>query len=142
MNRFWAVSKGRERVEIEREERTAVAIGPHRDGPAPQPGRRRAPWLGRVGEQVLDVAAGNGNATLAAARRSAAVTSTDYVPALLEHGRIRAEAERLEVTFKVADAEALPYPAKSFGGSHRRDEAGQVVARVDDHAGPQGAGAA
>jgi ubiquinone/menaquinone biosynthesis C-methylase UbiE len=68
----------------------------------------------RAGERVLDVAAGNGNATLAAARRFATVTSTDYVPELLERGRIRAEAERLEVTFKVADAEALPYPAASF----------------------------
>ena len=67
-----------------------------------------------AGEKVLDVAAGNGNATLAAARRFATVTSTDYVPALLERGRIRAEAERLEVTFEVADAEALPYPAANF----------------------------
>ena len=67
-----------------------------------------------AGERVLDVAAGNGNATLAAARRFATVTSTDYVPALLERGRIRAEAERLDVTFEVADAEALPYRAGSF----------------------------
>ena len=66
------------------------------------------------GERVLDVAAGNGNATLAAARRFAHVTSTDYVPALLEGGRRRAEAEGLNVTFEVADAEALPYPAASF----------------------------
>src|SRR6476646_12258042 len=66
------------------------------------------------GERVLDVAAGNGNATLAAARRFAQVTSTDYVPALLDAGRRRAEAERLEVTFEVADAEALPYPDASF----------------------------
>ena len=68
----------------------------------------------RAGERVLDVAAGNGNATLAAARRFASVTSTDYVPALLERGRRRAEAEGLEVTFQPADAEALPYPAASF----------------------------
>jgi ubiquinone/menaquinone biosynthesis C-methylase UbiE len=68
----------------------------------------------RAGEQVLDVAAGNGNATLAAARRFARVTSTDYVPALLERGRRRADAEGLEVTFEVADAEALPYPDASF----------------------------
>ena len=68
----------------------------------------------RAGERVLDVAAGNGNATLAAARRFASVTSTDYVPALLERGRRRAEAEGLDVTFEVADAEALPYPAASF----------------------------
>ena len=67
-----------------------------------------------AGERVLDVAAGNGNATLAAARRFAEVTSTDYVPALLEVGRRRAEAERLAVTFEVADAEALPYPDASF----------------------------
>src|SRR6187551_124786 len=55
----------------------------------------------RAGEVVLDVAAGNGNATLAAARRFAQVTSTDYVPALLERGRQRAAAEGLDVTFKV-----------------------------------------
>lgn len=68
----------------------------------------------RAGERVLDVAAGNGNATLAAARRFAEVTSTDYVPALLERGRRRAEAEGLEVTFQEADAEALPFPDASF----------------------------
>jgi ubiquinone/menaquinone biosynthesis C-methylase UbiE len=68
----------------------------------------------RSGAQVLDVAAGNGNATLAAARRFAHVTSTDYVPALLERGRDRAKAEGLDVTFEVADAEALPYPDASF----------------------------
>jgi len=67
-----------------------------------------------AGERVLDVAAGNGNATLAAARRFAQVTSTDYVPALLDVGRRRAEAERLAVTFEVADAEALPYADASF----------------------------
>src|ERR1044072_10058549 len=54
----------------------------------------------RAGEEVLDVAAGNGNATLAAARRFASVTSTDYVPALLDRGRDRAEAEGFEVTFE------------------------------------------
>lgn len=68
----------------------------------------------RSGEKVLDVAAGNGNATLAAARRFAQVTSTDYVPALLEKGRLRAEAEGLDVRFEVADAEALPYEAATF----------------------------
>ena len=66
------------------------------------------------GEHVLDVAAGNGNATLAAARRFAHVTSTDYVPSLLESGRRRAEADGLAVIFEVADAEALPYPDASF----------------------------
>ena len=68
----------------------------------------------RAGERVLDVAAGNGNATLAAARRFANVTSTDYVPELLERGRRRAEAEGLDVTFETADAEALPYPDAGF----------------------------
>ena len=68
----------------------------------------------RAGERVLDVAAGNGNATLAAARRFAQVTSTDYVPALLEGGKRRADAEGLAVTFETADAEALPYPDASF----------------------------
>ncbi len=65
-------------------------------------------------DKVLDVAAGNGNASLAAARRFADVTSTDYVPALLEHGRLRAEADRLPITFQVADAENLPFPDASF----------------------------
>lgn len=69
----------------------------------------------RAGERVLDVAAGNGNATLAAARRYADVTSTDYVSTLLEKGRRRAEAEGLaNVRFEVADAEALPYEAGRF----------------------------
>ena len=68
----------------------------------------------RANEKVLDIAAGNGNATLAAARRFADVTSTDYVPALLEKGRRRAEAEGLKVTFQQADAEHLPFPDASF----------------------------
>src|SRR3712207_5317509 len=68
----------------------------------------------RAGERVLDVAAGNGNATLAAARRFAEVTSTDYVGALLERGRERAAAERLPVAFREADAEALPFPDAEF----------------------------
>ena len=63
----------------------------------------------RAGSSVLDVAAGNGNATLAAARRFAHVTSTDYVGALLERGKERAAAERLAITFRDADAEALPF---------------------------------
>src|SRR5512142_1002636 len=53
----------------------------------------------RAGERVLDVAAGNGNATLAAARRFAEVTSTDYVPELLEKGKVRAQANGLKVAF-------------------------------------------
>jgi ubiquinone/menaquinone biosynthesis C-methylase UbiE len=68
----------------------------------------------RSNQQVLDVAAGNGNATLAAARRFADVVSTDYVGALLERGRERAKAERLSVTFQEADAENLPFPEASF----------------------------
>ena len=68
----------------------------------------------RAGERVLDVAAGNGNATLAAARRWCDVVSTDYVPALLERGRTRASAEGLPVQFEQVDAENLPYPDHSF----------------------------
>jgi SAM-dependent methyltransferase len=65
--------------------------------------------------RVLDVAAGNGNATLAAARRFADVTSTDYVPALLERARQRAEAEGFgTIRFEVANAEALPYRDAEF----------------------------
>ena len=68
----------------------------------------------RSGEKVLDIAAGNGNATLAAARRWAEVTSTDYVPELLERGRERAIANGLAVNFQQADAEALPFKDASF----------------------------
>jgi SAM-dependent methyltransferase len=68
----------------------------------------------RGGQSVLDVAAGNGNATLAAARRWCEVTSTDYVPVLLERGSARAAAEGLKVTFREADVEALPFPDTSF----------------------------
>ena len=68
----------------------------------------------RAAERVLDVAAGNGNATLAAARRFADVVSTDYVSELLEKGRQRAEAEHLPVEFRVADAENLPFHDASF----------------------------
>jgi SAM-dependent methyltransferase len=68
----------------------------------------------RPGSKVLDVAAGNGNATLAAARRECDVVSTDYVPALLERARARAAADGLDVRFEEADAENLPYPDASF----------------------------
>jgi ubiquinone/menaquinone biosynthesis C-methylase UbiE len=68
----------------------------------------------RCDEEVLDVAAGNGNATLAAARRGGNVTSTDYVSTLLDRGAERARAERLDVKFEVADAEALPFNDASF----------------------------
>jgi ubiquinone/menaquinone biosynthesis C-methylase UbiE len=68
----------------------------------------------RAGQRVLDVAAGNGNATLAAARRWCNVVSTDYVGALLERGRLRANADGLSVEFREADAEALPFDDASF----------------------------
>ncbi|MBA3596266.1 MAG: methyltransferase domain-containing protein [Methylibium sp.] len=68
----------------------------------------------RAGQKVLDVAAGNGNVSLAAARRWCDVVSTDYVPALLVRARERAAAERLAIEFREADAEALPFPDGSF----------------------------
>jgi ubiquinone/menaquinone biosynthesis C-methylase UbiE len=68
----------------------------------------------RAGQTVLDVAAGNGNASLAAARRWCDVTSTDYVGALLDRARERAKAERLDINFREADAEALPFADDSF----------------------------
>jgi len=68
----------------------------------------------RAGDRVLDVASGNGNASLAAARHFGEVTSSDYVDALLHRGKDRAIAERLPMTFRNADAEALPFPDGSF----------------------------
>ncbi|MBI5786771.1 MAG: class I SAM-dependent methyltransferase, partial [Rhodocyclales bacterium] len=68
----------------------------------------------RAGERVLDVAAGNGNASLAAARRFAEVTSVDYVPLLLEKAKHRAAAEGFEIRFQVEDAEALPFADGTF----------------------------
>src|SRR4249920_2769192 len=68
----------------------------------------------RSGARVLDVAAGNGNATLAAARRFCSVVSTDYVPALLDDGKRRAEGDRLSIHFQEADAEALPFADGEF----------------------------
>ena len=67
-----------------------------------------------AGWHVLDVAAGNGNASLAAARRGADVTATDYVEALLDRARARADADGLPLTTRVADAEALPFADASF----------------------------
>lgn len=68
----------------------------------------------RADEAVLDVCAGNGNASLAAARRHAVVMSTDYVQSLLDKGRARAEADGLPIQFRLADVEALPFDDASF----------------------------
>lgn len=68
----------------------------------------------RAGQRVLDVAAGNGNAALAAARRWCDVTATDYVATLLDGARQRAHGERFSMSYVEADAEALPFPAESF----------------------------
>jgi len=68
----------------------------------------------RAGSQVLDVACGSGTAAVAAARRFCDVSGVDYVPALLERGRERAAAERLEVQFIEGDAEALPFEDGGF----------------------------
>ena len=68
----------------------------------------------QAGERVLDVAAGNGNASLAAARRGADVTATDYVSSLLERTQARAASEGLIVDTEQADAEALPFADGRF----------------------------
>ena len=101
----------------------------------------------RAGSKVLDVAAGNGMVTLAAARRWCEVTSTDYVPALLELGRARAEADGLSVTFREADAENLPFPDASFDivlstfgvmFTPNQDKAARELLRVCRHGGQIG----
>src|SRR6266480_3452006 len=93
----------------------------------------------RAGSRVLDVAAGNGNATLAAARRWCDVTSTDYVASLLESGRARAQAEGHAIQFQEADAENLPFPDASFDAvmstfgvmfTPNQDKAASELARV------------
>jgi ubiquinone/menaquinone biosynthesis C-methylase UbiE len=93
----------------------------------------------RAGARVLDVAAGNGNATLAAARRWCDVTSTDYVPALLEAGRVRAHADGYNIEFQEADAEDLPFADASFDAvlstfgvmfTPNQDQAAAELARV------------
>lgn len=68
----------------------------------------------RAGQKVLDVATGSGNAAIAAARRFCDVTGVDYVPSLIDHARLRANAEGLPVTFQEGDAENLPFPDASF----------------------------
>ncbi|RDE18838.1 SAM-dependent methyltransferase [Motiliproteus coralliicola] len=68
----------------------------------------------RAGQRLLDVAGGNGNVSLAAARRFCKVVSTDYVEALLQQSQLRAQAEGLVVDYQQADAEALPFDDASF----------------------------
>jgi SAM-dependent methyltransferase len=68
----------------------------------------------RAGSSVLDVATGSGNAAIAAARLGAVVTGIDYVPSLLERGRERAAAERVQIDFRDGDAEEIPFPGESF----------------------------
>jgi ubiquinone/menaquinone biosynthesis C-methylase UbiE len=101
----------------------------------------------RSGQKVLDVAAGNGNASLAAARRWCSVFATDYVPALLERARERAQAERLEIAFREADAEALPFPDAEFDAvvstfgvmfTPDQDRAAAELVRVCKHGGKIG----
>jgi ubiquinone/menaquinone biosynthesis C-methylase UbiE len=101
----------------------------------------------RSGQTVLDVAAGNGNITLAAARRWCKVTSTDYVPDLLERGKTRAEADGLVIAFEKADAEDLPYVDNSFDAvvstfgvmfTPNQDQAAAEMARVCKHGGKIG----
>ena len=100
-----------------------------------------------AGERVLDVAAGNGNVSLAAARRWCEVVATDYVPALLERARERAAADRLPMEFREADAEALPFPDESFDAvvstfgvmfTPDQDRAAAELVRVCRHGGKIG----
>jgi 2-polyprenyl-3-methyl-5-hydroxy-6-metoxy-1,4-benzoquinol methylase len=66
------------------------------------------------GAKVLDVACGNGNTALAAARRFGEVVGLDYVASLLEEGKERARAEGVRIDFREGDAEDLPFQDGSF----------------------------
>ncbi|UCD69327.1 MAG: class I SAM-dependent methyltransferase [Betaproteobacteria bacterium] len=68
----------------------------------------------RAGHKILDVAAGSGNVALSAARRNCEAVGIDYVPALIERARLRAEAEGLPAKFEVADCEQIPFADESF----------------------------
>lgn len=68
----------------------------------------------RSGVRVLDVATGSGNTAISAARRFCEVTGMDLAPESIEHARKRAEAEGMQITFEVGDAEDLYYPDASF----------------------------
>jgi ubiquinone/menaquinone biosynthesis C-methylase UbiE len=68
----------------------------------------------QAGWRVLDIATGSGNAAIAAARRGCEAVGVDYVPALLERGRLRAKTELVDVEFVEGDAEKLPFPDASF----------------------------
>ena len=70
----------------------------------------------KPGSRILDVAAGNGNASLALARRFCRVVSTDYVQPLLDKGQARAAAEALDIKFQIADAQKLPFAEGEFDG--------------------------
>jgi SAM-dependent methyltransferase len=92
-----------------------------------------------AGAKVLDVAAGTGNAALAAARRNAVVTATDFVPALLDHAYLRAKAEGLELSTVAADCESLPFEDGSFDAAvssfgimfaPNHEQAAREIARV------------
>jgi SAM-dependent methyltransferase len=67
-----------------------------------------------AGWRVLDVATGSGNAAIAAARLGCTVVGVDYVPELLERGRVRAAAEGFAIDLVEGDAEELPFPDDSF----------------------------
>ncbi|TKG72786.1 class I SAM-dependent methyltransferase [Prauserella endophytica] len=68
----------------------------------------------RPGAKVLDVATGTGHVAITAARRFCDVTGIDYVPALVAAAQRRAQAEDLEIDFREADAEDLPFAENSF----------------------------
>lgn len=68
----------------------------------------------RAGQSVLDVASGNGNASLAAARRFCRVVATGHATPVLDKSRKRAEAEGLPIDYRLAEVEALPFADAQF----------------------------
>jgi len=67
-----------------------------------------------AGQEVLDVAAGDGNFAVACAAEGASVVASDLAPGMVERGRARTEAEGYDIEWVEADVEDLPFEDRRF----------------------------